>query len=248
MASPPANERQLGWEGLLNGRDLVGLAVPTGLAGERSSAIVAGRLVRSGSTHLLTAAGWRDLVAYGVTTIVDLRSGPEARDASVPDGLQPESVDRVACSLEPPGFIEGWRARPDRWKLTTPHYYPEFAASYPERIVAALQSVATAPPGGVVIHCSAGRDRCGLAVAMMLDLIGVDHADIIADHWLSYDRSESLEAALGRTPSPEAAALTKAEHHELLGGFLQRSPADSLFDDPAAVEATRRLLLERLVG
>lgn len=252
MSSSPtssADDRVLRWDGLLNGRDLGGVPIerePVSVDGPAS--IAPGRLVRSASTHLLTAAGWRELATHGITTVVDLRSPSETIDATPAPGMMPDSVTRVACTIEPPGFIERWRARPDAWKLATPHYYPEFAAAHPERIAAAVQAVASAPPGGVLVHCSAGRDRCGLTVATILDLIGVDHAEIIADHWLSYERSEPIEVALGRTPSPEAAALSQDEHHELLGTFLQQAPAHGCFDSSASAEETKRRLLDRLVG
>ncbi len=247
--TPPADDRVLRWDGLLNGRDLGGVPVA------QESAIAAGpvsispgRLVRSGSPHLLTADGWRELTSHGITTIIDLRSPSETIDASPAPGLMPDSVTRLACTIEPPGFIERWRARSDTWKLATPHYYAEFAAAHHERIAAAVQAVAEAPPGGVLVHCSAGRDRCGLTVATILDLIGVDHAEIIADHWLSYDRPEPIEVALGRTPSPEAAALTQDEHHEVLASFLEQAPAHRCFDSPTSAEETKRRLLDRLVA
>lgn len=40
-------------------------------------------------------------------------------------------------------------------------------------------------PHGVYIHCTAGKDRTGIVVALLLDLCGVKESDIIFDYCLS---------------------------------------------------------------
>lgn len=47
-----------------------------------------------------------------------------------------------------------------------------------------FQTIAHAPHG-VVIHCTAGKDRTGVVVALLLDLLGVKESDIIYDYCLS---------------------------------------------------------------
>jgi protein tyrosine/serine phosphatase len=73
-----------------------------------------------------------------------------------------------------------------------------------EHIAAMARAVASAVPGGVLIHCLAGKDRTGIAVALLLGLLGVDEAQIAADYALS-------EAALA---SERAAALAAAADAE----------------------------------
>ena len=36
--------------------------------------------------------------------------------------------------------------------------------------------------GGLFFHCRIGKDRTGLVAAMILDMVGVAHADIVADY------------------------------------------------------------------
>ena len=69
---------------------------------------------------------------------------------------------------------------------------------------AMARAVAHAAPGGVLIHCLAGKDRTGIAVALLLGLVGVSDADIAADYALS-------EAALA---VEQAAALAAAADDE----------------------------------
>jgi protein-tyrosine phosphatase len=54
-----------------------------------------------------------------------------------------------------------------------------------DRLAAALIAIAEAPPGGVVLHCHAGRDRTGVVVALALHLAGVSAESIATDYALS---------------------------------------------------------------
>src|SRR5207253_11222368 len=49
----------------------------------------------------------------------------------------------------------------------------------------AIETVADAPDGCVVVHCFAGKDRTGLTCAMLLRLAGVGAEDIAEDYGLS---------------------------------------------------------------
>jgi protein tyrosine/serine phosphatase len=70
-----------------------------------------------------------------------------------------------------------------------------------------MRAVANAPPGGVLIHCLAGKDRTGIAVALLLALVGVDDAQIAADYALSEaGLAPELDAALAGAPSDEERA------------------------------------------
>ena len=76
-----------------------------------------------------------------------------------------------------------------------------------EHIAAMARAVAHAASGGVLIHCLAGKDRTGIAVAMLLGLVGVSEADIAADYSLSTaNLAAELTAALAAAPDDEARA------------------------------------------
>ena len=48
-----------------------------------------------------------------------------------------------------------------------------------------MRAIVAAPPGGILIHCSAGKDRTGLVTALLLGLVGVPDEIIAADYALS---------------------------------------------------------------
>jgi protein-tyrosine phosphatase len=56
----------------------------------------------------------------------------------------------------------------------------------------AVETVADAPEGGVVVHCFAGKDRTGLTCALLLRVAGVGVDDIADDYGLSRDNLRAL--------------------------------------------------------
>jgi protein-tyrosine phosphatase len=61
-------------------------------------------------------------------------------------------------------------------------------AEHPERVIAAVRAIATAPPGCVLFHCASGKDRTGLLALVLLALAGATPDEIIADYLPSRDR------------------------------------------------------------
>ncbi len=147
-------------------------------------------MVRADSVRHLTPAGWRALVDYGVRTIVDLRRHDElARDAP----LEPP-VTVVHVPLETPEDEEAihrvWRQGEDEAGIRAAYVLQteRLAANFAR----AVETVADAPDGAVVVHCFAGKDRTGLVCAMLLRLAGVGVDDIAADYGLSGDNIRSI--------------------------------------------------------
>ncbi len=232
-------DRVLRWDGLVNGRDLGGFATEHG-------PIQPHRLVRSASVHTLTATGWQALLGHGIRTIIDLRHEWEINEAPIPLDLHPSEVTIVQLPLEPAGYIEKWSKRGDQWKLATPHYLGEFMADHADRVGMVLEAMANAEPGGVLIHCFSGRDRAGLTVAMLLDLVGVEHELIAADYWISFDRPKSVEAELGLAKQSSQESPERAEYTNILIDLLRSHPATGCFVDPETADATRSRLTKRL--
>jgi protein-tyrosine phosphatase len=103
-------------------------------------------------------------------------------------------------------------------------------------IGAIVDAVANAAPGGVLIHCFAGKDRTGMSVALLLSVAGVSDEDISDDYalttlnldglirdWL-YTIVDEVERERMRklaTPSREAMLDTLAYVHERYGSAEQ---------------------------
>jgi protein tyrosine/serine phosphatase len=161
-----AVERRLPWDNLLNARDLGGLPMPGGWTRFRA-------LARSDGPRRLTAEGRAALLAYGVNTIVDVRSPREL--AALPSPFAGHPAYR---SL--PFFDDAGQAASTRHDTAAENYL-EWLATQPARIAAILHGIAGAPPGCVLVHCVAGKDRTGVVIALVLAAAGIDREAIADD-------------------------------------------------------------------
>jgi protein-tyrosine phosphatase len=88
-----------------------------------------------------------------------------------------------------------------QWRETglwcTPLYYGPHLKRFPEKTATVVRAVANAKPGGILIHCGAGRDRTGLISLVILHLSGVASEDISVDHSLSHDNLSRRHKAHG---------------------------------------------------
>jgi protein-tyrosine phosphatase len=161
----------LDWPGCLNARDLGGLPTSDGgMIRERA-------LVRTDSHSYLTDAGLAAARAYRPSRIIDLRRPVELTEWPSRLASDPEYVNLpVQADVDPedePALAELYRAWLDR---------------RPELFAAVLAAIADAPPGPVVVHCAAGKDRTGLVIALALALAGVPDEVIAADYAVTNER------------------------------------------------------------
>ncbi|MCC5032692.1 tyrosine-protein phosphatase [Streptomyces sp. WAC 00631] len=174
-------DRHLDWDGCFNVRDLGGIPAAGGHVVRR------GAVVRSDAVDKLSADGWAALCAHGIRTVIDLRNDDEVKADAAPRPSDLTTVHLPLDSIEDTGFWSIWCNGPDG----TPLYYRPFLDHFPDRAARAVQAVAHARPGGVLVHCAAGRDRTGLVTLLLLALAGASPADIAADYLLSNDRLDA---------------------------------------------------------
>ena len=190
--------RDLVWDGCLNVRDLGGL--PT----EDGGMTRFGSVVRADNVRKLSEDGWRALMEYGVTTIVDLRLADEL--AEDPPRELDLDVHHVPVFDADPAFWAALDARLRRLDAVA-HKREAYLATLergPERFGAAFTAVANARPGIVVVHCAGGKDRTGLVSALLLRNAGVGMDDIAADYELAEERLAKLREAYLAAATDEA--------------------------------------------
>jgi hypothetical protein len=120
-----------------------------------------------------------------VRTVIDLRRHDE-RTRDLPLELPVDEIHIPLDDWHRDEIHKVWREGEEdepsiraAYALMTEELAPNFAL--------AVEAVAGAAPGGVVVHCFAGKDRTGLTCAMLLRLVGVGIEDISADYGLSGD-------------------------------------------------------------
>jgi protein-tyrosine phosphatase len=129
--------------------------------------------VRADSLPGLTGSGRQALVDYGVSLVVDLRSG--LGEDYLPDTL-PISVLKTPMDPRPIPAAWDWPSMREAYLALADHYRGQLAQ--------ALTALGQAEPPAA-IHCAGGRDRTGIASGMALWLAGVEPDAIAADHALS---------------------------------------------------------------
>ena len=222
--------RVLVWDGCTNVRDLGGLSTSDGQTTRW------GAVVRSDSPAKLTAAGWSALYAYGIRTILTLRTYGKVEDEL---NITPRHCDLVTVQVEieditDKEFVQQW-VTTNLWG--TPLYYKDALWRWPERHAAALSAIARARPGGVLFHCIRGNDRTGIIALLLLALVGVTADELIADYELS--------------PDPYRAELLAREHssvREAMLSALSGLDVDSYLRLGGASQADLAALRQRLLG
>lgn len=172
--------RHLRWDACYNVRDLGGYQTNDGGHTRWRALLRADNLCR------LTPVGCAALAEYGVRTILDLRSASELKLA--PHPLAQQSVPNGTLAyLNLPAIDEtdaAGAAAMDAAESTL-EVYCLWIERYRAQMAAIVMAVARAPQGGVLIHCHAGKDRTGLATALLLALAGVAETTIAEDYALS---------------------------------------------------------------
>jgi protein-tyrosine phosphatase len=234
--------RHLDWEGCFNARDLGGLRTVDG-GRTRWRAIV-----RSDSLDGLSADGWAAARAYGVRTIVDLRTHTERADQP---GGRPADLTTVPME-DHTVDADFWRQWRDSGLWATPLYFQAFLDRFPARVAATVAAVATARPGGVVVHCGSGRNRTQLVTLVLLALAGVGAHGIADDYELSAERMPALFASLGRQDDGPAVRRMLAERNTTAHATIRATVAAL---DPVAylrsaglAESDLAAVRERLLG
>ena len=209
-AQTQAHERFIVLEGGRNFRDMGGYRTANGRS------VKWGTLYRSGSLAYLTPKGIGDFDQLHVTAIIDLRSTDERRRD--PNNWQAASshgywtrdyglpMTGLPASFGDPAKMTGEAAR----AMMAGSYRSlaqQQAPSYRE-LFARLTGPARGP---VVVNCSAGKDRTGIATALVLTALGVPYDTVRQDYLLSNGAygMDSLKRDLSSPMaalSPDAAA------------------------------------------
>lgn len=231
-------------DGAPNFRPVAGL--PAG-AGRR---LRPGVLFRSGELSALTRQDLDRLKTLGIRLICDLRSASErrqfptawpelapARTATLPAGTDRAAgmrglVERIAREPGPAGARQAML---------------DLYAALPALLAPVLREAAAAVVSGwgvpLLLHCHAGKDRTGVATALLLASIGIERTAIVADYMETAQRldvadirermSRTIARILGRSmdgatmqvltaadPAYIDAAFAAASHEGSLDGYF----------------------------
>lgn len=219
--------RELPLQGTRNARDIGGYSTTDGRH------VRWGMIYRTGSLDTLTADDQRLLHTLGVRFVCDLRSREEVDEA--PDNL-PQYAGITYLHAE----VKSDRSTTQRDRLNAllfqrdriaqmmPQLYIEVIVEYNAALIGdVLRRLAEPESLPAILHCTAGKDRTGVAVALLLRLLGVPEEVVIADYSLSNRAYESIETVGAAAVKPLGVL-----------GITTQDIQPLLVADPAVMQAT----------
>lgn len=263
--------KQIKLEKVNNTRDLGGIRTQDGRC------IRDGRLFRSGQLFFASQADIQALTQLGIRCIYDFRTQQERDEKPDPEigaenihhpllrgmvaGISREEEEQKA-----PGFMEIMadiakdQANGIRYMEKT--YESMISDDYVlARYAEFLERVSRQQEGGVLWHCTAGKDRAGFATVLILTILGVDRETILKDYLATNEflapEIEQIMAMLKQNPALDgaeegirdffgareaylAAAYRKIEERF---GSMERFLRDALHVDEEMTQRMRALYL-----
>ena len=229
--------------GAINFRDVGGLSAGAGRT--RS-----GVLYRSGNLAHLTGRGVKALDSLGIRRIIDLRADDEVqRDPSRVAGLDVHT-QRVPLFL---GSVRSFFEE----DVSLAQMYRLIVEDSASGVVEVVRGIIADQP--VLVHCTVGKDRTGVTVAVALAAAGVDEDEVVANYALTerhlpasrtkkvikrlarlHPEAVNLEELATKSPAPVMRGLLRelSEQYGSAAGYLR---AHGLTDDELA--ELRRVLV-----
>ncbi|MCK9931189.1 tyrosine-protein phosphatase [Frankia sp. Mgl5] len=170
-------------EGAVNVRDLGGYPTMDG------GRVRWGRVYRSAALHRLTAADLATVEQLGLRVVYDLRTEAEIERAPslLPGGVRCERLaigGSAARTRELTDLVVAGRLAEVPPDFLT-RVYDAMAETGAPTFGRLLTGLAEPDATPALFHCTAGKDRTGVAAALLLSLLGVDEAVILDDFELS---------------------------------------------------------------
>ncbi|MBB4036315.1 protein-tyrosine phosphatase [Dysgonomonas hofstadii] len=200
-------ERHLPMEGGYNFRDLGGFKTTEGRYTKW------GKLFRADELSNLTASDLKYLTSIPITSVIDFRAQAETRRS--PDRLPPTVHFTYPIAITPGNLsTEGVQANLLKTNIDSHmKHMNRLLVSDPDCVrafrifFAIVQNNLSAP---LIFHCSAGKDRAGMAAALVLFSLGVDEQTVMEDYLSSkIYLSDKYDAFIAKYPRAESIFTVK---------------------------------------
>ena len=225
-ASKAPYARTVPLEGQKNFRDLGGYRTIDGRHQVRW-----GKLYRSGSLSRLTGNDYAILASLGIETVVDFRataeraSEPTVWKAGEPQFLTKAYTSRGEAALM--GAMQGPDASAAKVRDAMIGFYHQMPEQYADQYSEVFHHLA-AYKTPMLFHCTAGKDRTGLASALILSVLGVPRSKVIEDYVLTEKAGDFRGAAAAAPPAAgdkDPYAYMRNSKSDLIAPLMRADPA-----------------------
>ena len=123
-----------------------------------------------GRAEWVDTTGWQQMLDDGVATVIDVRTRPEIKRRELdPEVTVPAAIERIHLPVEDIEHQAFWQ-RHSPYPMH-PDAYHDTMETFSERVGVALRTLRDSwSEAGTVLHCTAGRDRTGLVLGLLLQL------------------------------------------------------------------------------
>ena len=228
QAALETKQRVLYIDGTLNFRDL------GGYSGFDGKTVQWGKIFRCAQLDRLEPGGIQSLIDLGINTVIDLRfedetllyptiraAFPRANFFSWQD--EPDSAQTIE---ESSSMKRSWRSSlesgdpaqvREAMRINYPTKLYSHRAIYRRMLLQLLEQETP-----LVFHCAAGKDRTGVAAALILSLLGVDNDQIMQDYLLTQPLIE------GRMEQWLAGGATTNDKYQDFQDHLSNQPREMI--------------------
>jgi len=241
-------ERLLPLAGGRNFRDMGGYVTSDGRQ------VKWGKVYRSGAMDGLTDQDYAYLEGLGIKVICDFRASDERlAEPTVWRAGKPEylSWDYGSADNSSPlrELLGSGTADADQARQAMQTLYPQLLEQHKGRFrIMFARLLADRLP--LAFNCSAGKDRTGLAAALLLTALGVPREQVVYDYAFSDDYVDYLQEFEGSTKAGEPYAYLAALPHDFLLALMASDPAyiETAFDYMDARYGSAENFIEQELG
>ncbi|MCC7554029.1 MAG: tyrosine-protein phosphatase [Methanobacteriaceae archaeon] len=232
-------------EGAYNVRELGGYPINNGITSFNS-------FLRGDSLEKVTDKDLRVLEEYGIKNVIDLRGDIEIGD-EVKIIKDNSNLNYKQISLF--GDIEKAESE-DITKMLVDNPEEFLVEIYISALTEAKNTmkkvfdhIATSE-GGILFHCTDGKDRTGIISSLLLNLAGVKKSDIISNYQITHTYiKENPEVKEQAKQYSEELTYSKPEYMEKLLKYLEKNynNAESYLENIAVTEENIEKIKQRLI-
>lgn len=197
-AENTGHQRVISLQGTQNTRDIGGYKTDNGRQ------VRWGAILRSDNLSRLTRDDFQRLESIGLKTVIDLRTFKEAEKAqSNWQGDHPPQFFHYPIGSDDGEWIKDQQRLLRSGSFSSEKTLDHYVTAYRRLPKVGLDSfrdllalVGDQSNWPVLIHCSAGKDRSGVAIALILEILGVDRETIMDDYLLTNQVARTEQRAI----------------------------------------------------